>query len=125
MERIILLLAFITTGFAAFGQDQVSSTTHFSYLESIASADAVIYDEECVFLDDAERVCYVDFQKIQFNLKEVNIIDAEGNVVYSRNVSDLPVDAILEIDFSEFKNGKYIVELRSYVSSMHRRISLS
>lgn len=108
-----------------FSQDRLQSNTSFRYLESISAADASSFGEECVFLDAAEQVCYVDFQKIRFNLKEIHVIDEKGNIVYSRNVSGLPVDTILEIDFTDFKKGKYIVELRSYINSLHKRITFS
>lgn len=125
MEKLLTLIAFITLPLLSFSQDMQQANAGFKYFETLTAIDDRQFSDECVFVDEIENVCYVDFQKIKLNLKEVVVIDETGNIVFTKNVANLPVDTILEIDLGEKAKGKYVIELRSYIKSLHRLVNFS
>jgi hypothetical protein len=76
------------------------------------------------YSDDENKMYYVDFEKLSFNLSEIVVKDAEGTIVMREDVLDLPVNTIFELDFSEFNSGKYLIELRSFKGMLKKEISL-
>lgn len=76
------------------------------------------------YSDDENKVYYVDFEKLSFNLSEIVVKNAEGAIVMREDVLELPVNTIFELDFSEFNSGKYLIELRSFKGMLKKEISL-
>jgi len=76
------------------------------------------------YSDDENKTYYVDFEKLSFNLSEIVVKDSEGTIVLREDVLDLPVNTIFELDFSEFKSGEYLIELRSFKGMLKKEISL-
>jgi len=76
------------------------------------------------FADEEEAVFYIDFESISLNLNEVVIKDKEGATVFMQKVSDLPVDTIYELDYSQFNSGQYFVELHSYTDILQSTFSV-
>ncbi len=59
----------------------------------------------------------VDFQEIPVNLKSIKLLDADANIVYIENVSNLATDSLYELDLSKFTGSNYTLQLDSYTST--------
>jgi hypothetical protein len=117
------LASLLTVGlFAALPASEITTTGSDDV--ALTVKDEITTEDEFIFIDSDEKVCYIDFEKITINLKEVSLINQSGQVVFSEDVSDVPVDTIFEIDYSTFAGGKYIVEMKSYITSIHKRVIL-
>ncbi len=76
------------------------------------------------FMDEEEKVCYIDLERIPVNLKQAALINKEGDEVVVKSLSDERVDTIVELDYSELPGGSYVLELRSYTSTTAKAIQL-
>jgi len=101
--------------------------------QSMASTDKVDMDfisldendsDWSFYSDDENKTYYIDFEKLSFNLSEIVVKDQDGTILMREDVLDLPVNTIFELDFSEFKSGKYLIELRSFKGMLKKEISL-
>ncbi|MEL7120714.1 MAG: hypothetical protein AAFO07_14785 [Bacteroidota bacterium] len=75
-----------------------------------------------LFIDESERSFYVDFDHFDFNLKEVCVKNAKGEVVFKESVYQLPVDSIYEFDLSAYHKGLYTLEVRSFIGSHSKAV---
>ena len=67
-----------------------------------------------LYTDSETNTCFVDFESIAVKLSEVVVEDAMGEVIFSEDVTDFPVDAIYEIDLSRFESGEYTINLHYF-----------
>ena len=118
--KLLALLLFVT----------VSSTLS---AQSLASIDKVDMDfitlnesdsDWSFYSDDENKTYFIDFEKLSFNLSEIVVKDQEGTIVMREDVLELPVNTIFELDFSDFKSGKYLIELRSFKGMLKKEVSL-
>jgi len=118
--KLFALLLFVSLSFTLSAQ-------------SLASIDKVDMDfitldgsesDWSFYSDDENKTYFIDFEKLSFNLSEIVVKDSEGMVVMREDVLDLPVNTIFELDFSAFKSGKYLIELRSFKGMLKKEISL-
>lgn len=72
--------------------------------------------------DEGQKVYYIDFESIPFNLRELRILDHRGNLVFSEEVWQLPVNTIYEVNFTNYKPGVYEVELRTFTSLIRKEV---
>ena len=127
MLRLFFFIALLATGTVLNAQRSLTTSSLVNEDYPTVSSPVltnVSGEQQCVFIDSDEKICFVDFEQIQFNLKEVNIIDQDGSYVYTKDVTSLPVNTILEIDYSKFQSGKYLIEMKSYSQSIHRQVAL-
>jgi TRAP-type mannitol/chloroaromatic compound transport system permease large subunit len=95
--------------------------------ENIFSSDMLIEltDENWSFYKDEEnKICYVDFEKIDFNLSEIIVKNEDGEILLRDDVLDLPVNTIYEIDLSEYGAGEYQIELRSFTEIIRKEVNM-
>lgn len=76
------------------------------------------------FADEEEAVFYIDFESITLNLNEIIVKDKQGATVFMQKVSDLPVDTIYELDYSQYNSGQYTIELHSYTEVLQSTFSV-
>lgn len=81
-------------------------------------------DDSAFYKDDEGKLVFVDFGKLQYNLKEIVLLNEHNQIMMNDKVDDIPVDAIYEIDFSKLKSGIYSLELRSYTSVIKQDLML-
>ena len=62
------------------------------------------------FNDDMGETLFVDFEGITDELKELNVF-RDGEMMMQDLISDLPHDAIYEINLDVFRKGIYTIEL--------------
>jgi len=74
------------------------------------------------YSDDENNTYYIDFEKLSFNLSEIVVKDQDGTIIIREDVLDLPVNTIFELDFSEYKSGKYLIELRSFKGMLKKEL---
>ena len=77
------------------------------------------------FVDEENKLYFIDFEKLSFNLSEIVVKNAEGEVIIKEDVLDLPVNTIFELDFSTHPVGAYEVELRSFTGIMKKTVSIN
>ena len=77
------------------------------------SASTVDIDDS-FFMDEEEKICYIDLERIPVNLKQAALINKQGDAVVVKSLTDEKVDTIVELDYSELPGGSYVLELRSY-----------
>lgn len=81
-------------------------------------------DNWTFYADEDNKVYYIDFENINFNLSDVVVKNRDGEVVMRDDVLDLPVDTIYEIDLNQYSTGKYLIELRSFTSIIKKEVDL-
>ena len=108
------------------------STTIFSQTANGASApsesDLVIETIEntdwSFYADEDNRTFYIDFEKINVNLSDIVVKNSKGEIIYSEDVLGLPVNAIYELNFDDYGEGEYEVELRSFTKIIRKEITI-
>lgn len=76
------------------------------------------------YSDDENKTYFIDFEKLSFNLSEIVVKDKDGTILMREDVLDLPVNTIFELDFSAYKSGKYLIELRSFKGMLKKEVSI-
>lgn len=115
MQRYIVLAVLLTT--ASLG----SLTAQSSFVPSGSSSTAKA-DSWSVYADSENNLYYIDFEKLRVNLSSIVLLDANGKIVFEKEVHHLPVNTIFELDFNAFTEGKYVLELRSYTTTLRENI---
>lgn len=77
------------------------------------------------FLMDSEtKTFFIDFEKLPFNLRQISLKSAGGEVVKLSQVFQLPVDAIFEMDLQGLEKGEYTLEIQSFANRYSKKISV-
>jgi hypothetical protein len=96
--------------------------------ELIAANDltpkGIVAEEWSFFLDDENKIYYIDFENINLNLDKIKIVNKSGKAIIDDSVAHLPVNTIYELDCSELSGGEYTIELHSYTEIMRKNITL-
>jgi Domain of unknown function (DUF3244) len=124
MRRIITAAAF-TACSAIFSplQAQMLSTTTGN---ETSQQEAENKQDWSIFTDKQNNMVYVDFEKINVNLSGVNVRDNAGQIVFKDDsVWQLPVNTIYEVDLSKFPKGEYTVELKTFTSSLKKKVNVN
>lgn len=121
MIRILSLLAFFTICFATTSFSQ--SVSHESYEIRSAGYDSDSIDQS-VFMDVESKTCYLDLERVPMHLKQAALINESGDEVMVKSLADVPVNSIVELDYSELPSGSYLLELRSYTGKTHKALQL-
>lgn len=127
-QKIVLALLFFGLGLTSTVTAQTTSTANVnskSFMPAEASQLKEIKTEDwSIFADEENRVYYIDFESLSFNLSNIIVKKEDGSVVLKEDVFDLPVNTIYEIDYSDYKTGEYQIELRSFTGIIRKTISI-
>lgn len=115
MQRYIVLAVLLIT--ACVG----SLTAQSSFVPS-GSSSAAKADSWSVYADSENNLYYIDFEKLRVNLSSIVLLDGSGKTVFEKEVHHLPVNTIFELDFNSFPEGRYLLELRSYTTTLRENI---
>lgn len=124
MQRNIfyaLTLLLIGSATVCFGQKTAGLNEDFSAsteLVNDASEDWTIY------ADEENKVFYIDFENLTFNLNDIVVLNESGDVVHEDEVFDLPVNTIYELDLSSQRAGTYYIELRAFTGLIRKTVSV-
>lgn len=77
-----------------------------------------------LYTDNETNTCFVNFESIDVKLYEVTVENAQGEVIFSEDVTDFPVDAIYEIDLSYLEKGEYTVNLGYYTGTLSKIVEV-
>lgn len=124
MERKILTVGvFLLLSVFAFAQSAASLDNQ---ILTVNSDDLTELTDEnwSFFMDEENKIYYIDFETINVNLNDIIVKNATGEVLTKEDVWDLPVNTIYELDFSEYKPGDYEVELRTFTSVVKKKVSV-
>lgn len=116
------LAIFSTSIISAQGSASVSANRP-TILES--SQFSISPDEWAFYLDEENKVYYIDFESISVNLNDIKVVDQAGKVVKSDKLWDLPVNTIYELSVKDLAPGNYKVELRTYTGLIEKEITVS
>ena len=108
--RNLLLILLLSLSFSAFG---------FDYLP--ANETEPPYH---LYTDEKDKIIYIDFKSIKWNVSFVVIKDFDGKMVIKEDVTKLPVNLIYELDYSDFLAGEYSIELHSRSEILTRKLKL-
>ena len=108
-------------------QAQTTSKAYDALQNAAPAPELSLAEEEeswSFFHDEESQIYFIDFESITLNVSDVIVKDAGGEIVFSEEVIDLPVDTIYELDYSELGSGTYEVELHSFTKILKREISI-
>ena len=124
MLRSIFFLFFISASVVVFGQQNLPQVNNQLLSSSIVAMSQFEIPADALFVDAEEQTLFIDLERIKYNVKEISLASPDGNLVFQKDVTSLPVDAILEINYAHFSKGKYLLEVTTYVQRMHKSISI-
>jgi hypothetical protein len=121
MKKWILKMLFIGFGVLSittttYGQSLLSTTNEED--GSIVSNGVLIegIDNEeswAVYSDEDHRKFYVDLEKLHILLDKIHVYDDTNKIVFTDNLWNVTPNSIYELDFKDFKTGKYRLEFRT------------
>ncbi len=107
------LIALVFSVFLSFNTASANNTLSFDppVLMEILNKDFPL------FKDSEDKIFYIDFELITTNIKSLKIVNEEGDIAFSDDVSEKSVNDIYELDYSDYTSGKYKLELDAYSGS--------
>lgn len=124
MYRAIFSFLLLFISIQVFGQKAFPKVNHQILSSSVVMMNQFEIPADALLIDSEEQKLFIDFERIKYNVKEITLAAPNGKQVFRADVTVMPVNAILEIDFSDFKKGQYLLEVKTYVQSLHQRITI-
>ena len=104
---------------------QTSVSNHFKSLDKIEDNLLKINDGDWItYSGDDENILFIDFQKINANLKEILVRNRNKKIVFKDELWNLPVDSIYELDMSKYPKGFYQIKIKTFTSSIVKAIKV-
>ncbi len=119
MKRLFFTSCIVFFAFThSFSQSSTSiNSKHFDLIE-------INSDNWSFYSNDDSQLFYIDFEKLTFNISDIILKDADGNMVFEDDVLDLPVNTIYELDLSKYESGLYEVELRTFTGNLKKEVTI-
>jgi hypothetical protein len=76
------------------------------------------------YSDDSERKFFLDLEKLSVNLNDIVVKNEKNEVLFQDKLWNLPVNSIYELDLTTYDKGTYDVEIRTFTTSMHKKVVL-
>lgn len=119
----------IVTLLLFFGAFQVNGQTSVSNdFEGLASVEKNLLDlnsNDWIFYSgEDDNIMFIDFEKINANLKEVAVRNQNKEVVFEDELWSLPVDSIYELDLSKYPKGFYQVKIKTFTDSIVKNVKV-
>ena len=120
MNKIITAVVFMTALFA-----QNPAHAQLLALNNAETNKSDIKQDWSFYTDAENRMLYIDFEKINVNLNGIVVKNKEGKVVFKDDALwDLPVNTIYEVDFSKEPQGDYVVEVRTFTTTLRKTVTI-
>ena len=120
MTRFILL----TLVLAFFSTINLSAQiTAKAVTTSDNSPSAMALNDWSIYADAESQVYFVDFEQIAVNVNTIVVRSNEGAILLEEDVFDLPVNSIYELDFSQYADGNYIIELQAFTGTIRKEVA--
>ena len=124
-QKIVFAFLLLCLGIGTNSFAQTSADVSRSFMPAENTDLKEITDENwSLYADEENRVYYIDFENLTFNLSDIIVKNDEGEVIFKEDVFDLPVNTIYELDYADFKAGEYQLELRSFTGIVRKTISI-
>ena len=95
-------------------------------LESVTGNLLNLEADDWTFLEGENgNTFFIDFEKIKSNLNEIKVMNQNGETVFEDELWNLPVDTIYELDFTDFKKGKYAVKITTFTEEINKTITIN
>ena len=121
MFRNLTLILLLVAGIATFSYAQAPIQASIDKHYTVNSDNSL---DESVFMDVDSKTCYVDLERLPVNYRQAALINGDGDEVIVKPLNDVPVNSIVELDYSELPSGDYLLELRSYTGASHMSLRL-
>ncbi len=92
--------------------------------KAIVALEEVVKGSYLGSIDHESRILFIDFETYLYNIKGIQITDAKGEVVYSQDTQDLPVNAILDFDFDKKPKGYYTIWVDTYIGVTNQIVKI-
>jgi hypothetical protein len=60
--------------------------------------------EMIFFIDNENKLLFIDFEALGENLQEIRVV-IDADIVYTENVTNLPMNTIYEVDLKKYREG--------------------
>ena len=77
-----------------------------------------------LFESEDDKTIFIDFESIKSTVSDIRIKTESDEIQFTDVVSDLPRDAIYELDLSSLPEGDYIIEIRTYQEVLSKKIKV-
>lgn len=121
LMKSIVLTAVLGILFATATSAQDSVDQWSDAPQPIASEETI---DASLFMDEEERIFYVDLEKVPFVCSQAALINNRGDEVIVKSLDDERVDTIVELDYNSLPQGSYVLELRSYGAKVAKAVQL-
>jgi len=131
MQRKFTL--FLVLFLAGFATSYAQSSSYTEPLSASTTSNEISTDKDLLDLDDnnwalyadeENKLYYIDFESLSMNLSDIVVKRENGEVVLREDVFELPVDTIYEIDFNQYGDGTYEIELRSFTDALKQTVTV-
>lgn len=123
MTRVIFIFGLLCF---AFHTDLAAQMTAKSPLAGAAiEANEIEVNEWSIYADMDSHTYFIDFEQLAINVNKILVKSNDGRVVWQEDVFDLPVNSIYELDFSQYTNGEYTIELQAFTGVIRKRVQHS
>lgn len=128
-RKFILFLALFFAGLTTcLAQSSAFNGTYQATTSTTAASESSLLDMDdnnwSLYADEENKLYYVDFESLSMNLSDIVVRRKDGEVVLQDDVFELPVNTIYEIDFNQYGDGTYEIELRSFTTSLKRSVTV-
>jgi len=124
MQKYLIAFGFFLVSFLSLNAQTSEAAQLVGTRQAIESAGSPTINEGVFFADQESKTIFIDFEKLNVNLSNIVVKDILGGVVFKAEVSELPVDAIYELDMSRMSPGTYEIELRSYTGVIRKTVTM-
>lgn len=119
MLRVVAILAFVFCSLPIFSQTLASAG------RAEATAKALTANEGWLLPGPAaDKVIYIDLEKISGQLYDVIIRKESGEVVRKESLENLPANTIYEVGYEGLPTGEYSLEVRSFTGGISYRFQI-
>jgi hypothetical protein len=101
----------------------LSAQTTTSLNNNITKLSAVT-ESWILFESEEDKTIFIDFESIKSTVSDIRIKTEGNEIQFTDVVSDLPKNAIYELDLSTLPEGNYTLEIRTYNEVLSKKIKV-
>ncbi len=101
-----------------------------AFSQSLATTDVVDEwsldnESEVLFGSTVDKnLYYVDMELLDGGLSDIQVLNAEAEVIDQYSIKDIPKDALFELDLNHIQKGNYLIRIRSYLEEIKKDITI-
>lgn len=114
IKQIVLLTVF---SFLSVSINQIKASSY-------ASPMAYCVTEDVVFMDEENRVCYIDLMALDMTISRITITNKSGKRMDRLDCLNVDVKKIVEFDLQQYPAGSYEITFETIGGSFKKSISL-